>query len=92
MRSVFPEFSTKEKELNLLGLDRYLVTLPDIVPGSPPPRANRGQLPQADREGAQRWIADGRKIGEGAGQGTGVLAYFSQGAWRCMSTDAPVLS
>jgi len=35
---------------------------------------------------------NGRKIGEGAGLGTGVLVYFSAGAWRTLSTDAPVTS
>lgn len=35
---------------------------------------------------------NGRKIGEGAGLGTGVPVYFSLGAWRVFSTDAPVQS
>lgn len=36
------------------------------------------------------FASNGRKVGEGAGGGTGVPVYYSNGAWRVYSTDAPV--
>jgi hypothetical protein len=42
-------------------------------------------------EGAGGFATNGRKIGEGPGSGTGVPVYFSAGALRVESTDAPVL-
>lgn len=33
---------------------------------------------------------DGRKVGEGAGAGTGVPVYYSNGSWRVFSTDTVV--
>lgn len=38
------------------------------------------------------FFEEGRKIGETAGMGTGVWAYYSLGAWRAYNTDAPVLT
>jgi hypothetical protein len=46
----------------------------------------------AGTEGQTAHASNGRKIGEGAGAGTGVPVYFSAAAWRVMSTDAPVLA
>ncbi len=43
--------------------------------------------------GAEEQLAyatDGRKVGEGAGVGTGVPVYFSNGQWRVFATDAQV--
>ena len=42
--------------------------------------------------GAIAFATNGRKIGEGAGAGTGVLVVFSNGAWRRLSDDAVVLT
>ena len=42
--------------------------------------------------GAPAFATNGRKIGEGAAAGTGVPVYYSLGAWRVFSTDAPVLA
>jgi hypothetical protein len=42
--------------------------------------------------GAQAFVSNGRKIGEAAGAGTGVLAVFSNSAWRRLSDDTPVLA
>lgn len=42
------------------------------------------------RSGTIVYCLDGRKVGEAAGQGTGVPVYFSNGRWRVFSTDAPV--
>lgn len=36
------------------------------------------------------YATNGRKVGESAGNGTGVPVYYSNGAWRVYSTDAPV--
>lgn len=36
------------------------------------------------------FASNGRKVGEGVGVGTGVPVYYSNGAWRVYSTDAPV--
>lgn len=41
-------------------------------------------------EGQIAYALDGRKIGEGAGVGTGVPIYYTQGFWRVYSTDNPV--
>lgn len=43
-------------------------------------------------EGQMAYALDGRKVGEGAGTGTGVPCYFSNGLWRVFSTDAQVLA
>lgn len=42
------------------------------------------------QESERAYATNGRKVGEGAGVGTGVPVYFSAGAWRVYSTDAPV--
>jgi hypothetical protein len=36
------------------------------------------------------YVSNGRKVGEGAGLGTGVPVYWSNGQWRVFSTDAAV--
>ena len=57
-----------------------VATLPSISPSQPlgPPA------------GVIAYASNGRKVGEGAGSGTGVPVYYSNGAWRVFSTDAPV--
>ncbi|MDN7879328.1 hypothetical protein [Burkholderia aenigmatica] len=47
-------------------------------------------LPAGAVEGQTAWAKNGRKVGEGAGAGTGVPVYWSNGAWRVYSTDAAV--
>ena len=57
-----------------------VATLPGISatqPLGPPP-------------GSIAYASNGRKVGEGAGSGTGVPVYYSNGAWRVFSTDAAV--
>jgi len=44
----------------------------------------------AGTEGALAYATNGRKVGEGAGAGTGVPVYWSTGSWRVYSTDATV--
>ena len=41
-------------------------------------------------EGMKAYATNGRKVGEGAGLGTGVPVYFSNALWRVFSTDAAV--
>lgn len=49
-------------------------------------------LPNGVFEGENGFATDGRKVGEGVGNGTGVPIYWSQGAWRVFSTDSAVQS
>ena len=42
--------------------------------------------------GQQIYISNGRKVGEGAGAGTGVVAYYSNAAWRRPSDDTAVVT
>lgn len=46
--------------------------------------------PSGPPVGSIAYASNGRKVGEGAGAGTGVPVYYSNGAWRVFSTDAPV--
>lgn len=41
-------------------------------------------------DGQMIYITNGRKVGEGEGAGTGVMAYYSASSWRVFSTDAAV--
>ena len=43
-----------------------------------------------NRRGWMRYVRDGRKVGEGAGAGTGCLAYSDGVAWRRSSDDTTV--
>lgn len=47
-------------------------------------------LPNNPTAGQTAYATNGRKVGEGAGNGTGVPVYYSAGAWRVRATDAPV--
>ena len=48
-------------------------------------------LPATARAGAVAYVSNGRKVGEGAGAGTGVMVYHTTGAkWCVFSTDAVV--
>jgi hypothetical protein len=60
--------------------------------GLPPNVSTVANLPASAPEGTEWWASDGRKVAEGVGAGTGVEVYWSNGAWRVFSTDAPVLS
>ncbi|GJD63321.1 DUF2793 domain-containing protein [Methylobacterium frigidaeris] len=44
----------------------------------------------AGTAGAVIYVSNGRKSGEGAGAGTGVVACYSNGNWRRLSDDSPV--
>jgi hypothetical protein len=47
-------------------------------------------LPSTTTEGQLAYATDGRKVGEGAGAGTGVPVYWSAAQWRVFSTDLAV--
>ncbi|UHC16075.1 hypothetical protein LRS73_26950 [Methylobacterium currus] len=40
--------------------------------------------------GTVLYVSNGRKVGEGAGAGTGVVAYYSNGNWRRLSDDSAI--
>ena len=46
----------------------------------------------AGLNGALAFASNGRKLGEAAGAGTGVMAVFSNGSWRRLSDDSIVAS
>ncbi len=49
-------------------------------------------LPSAAFNGAFAFATNGRKVSEAAGAGTGVVAAYSNGAWRRLSDDSVVAS
>ncbi len=49
-------------------------------------------LPSGAFNGALAFASNGRKVGEAAGAGTGVVAAYSNGAWRRLSDDSLVAS
>jgi len=57
------------------------------------PLIAHADLPLAAANGATVFVTDGRKVGEGAGAGTGVPAYFDLASttWMVFSTDTAVL-
>lgn len=64
----------------------------DLQPalGVAPPQYTVATLPAPSTEGYIAYATNGRKVGEGAGAGTGVVVYFSNGSWRVFSTDLAV--
>lgn len=54
------------------------------------PSLTFASLPAAGQVGRSRFVTDGRKVGEGAGAGTGVPAYDDGVAWRRTSDDTTV--
>lgn len=48
--------------------------------------------PSATMKGRLRFVTNGRKVGEGAGAGTGTLAYDDGTAWRRVGDDTTVLA
>lgn len=49
-------------------------------------------LPAAGQTGRMRFATDGRKTGEGAGAGTGVLVYDDGVAWRRVDDGTTVVA
>ena len=49
-------------------------------------------LPAAGQAGRLRFVTNGRKVGEGVGLGTGVIAYDDGANWRRPSDDTVVAS
>ena len=57
------------------------------------PAVTFANLPAVGQTGRMRFVTDGRKLGEGPGAGTGVLAYDDGGAsWRRPSDDTAILT
>ena len=54
------------------------------------PKTLYAGLPVAGKPGRVRFVTNGRKSGEGAGAGTGVLAVDDGVAWRRVSDDTTV--
>lgn len=56
-------------------------------------KRNLADLPTSGvRDGAMVWVSNGRKSGEGASAGTGILAYFNEStlSWLRFRDDAAV--
>ena len=49
-------------------------------------------LPSSAFNGALAFASNGRKVGETSGSGTGVVAAYSNGAWRRLSDDSVIAS
>ena len=55
------------------------------------PAVTFANLPATGQAGRWRFVTDGRKVGDGVGVGTGVMAYDDGGAsWRRPSDDTAV--
>lgn len=56
------------------------------------PKYTVATLPVAAQMGRVAFATNGRKVGEGAGAGTGVLCYDDSSAWRRTSDDTTVVA
>lgn len=56
------------------------------------PKSTVALLPTPQQAGRVRFATDGRKVGEGAGAGTGTLVYDDGVAWRRVADDTTVLA
>jgi hypothetical protein len=68
-------------------INRYLAL---FTVGAPVNSSTLALLPLAAIDGTKWWVTDGQKVSELPGAGTGIWVRASAGAWRTMSTDAPV--
>lgn len=57
-----------------------------------PGKGTLSAAPAGATNGAVMFISDGRKVGEGGGAGTGVLACYSNGNWRRLEDDTVVVN
>jgi hypothetical protein len=64
-----------------------------VYNGAPPSRTI-AQLAALNSfpNGTIAYASNGRKIGEGAGLGTGILVYYSANSWRTLSSDQVALA
>ena len=81
--------------MSVNGLARWFWGDNDVGPVSRPLRLPNVTLATANAlagltDGQMIYITNGRKVGEGVGAGTGVMAYYSSSSWRVFSTDAAV--
>lgn len=66
-----------------------------IIPNLPAygePQYTVAGLPTDAIESQKAYATNGRKVGEGAGAGTGVPVYFSAALWRVYADDTQVLA
>lgn len=76
----------------------FLRQVRDTMSAFAPPGYNVAQLPTTASpfdqafEGRIAFALNGRKSGEGAGVGSGVPVYFSNGSWRVFRDDSVVTS
>lgn len=56
------------------------------------PTSTVANLPTPQQGGRIRFATDGRKLGEGAGVGTGTLVYDDSVAWRRTADDTTVVA
>lgn len=83
LRVAFPSELTAPQEAALAGVVASHDPSAPLLPGRTVAQLDAMQPGQ--RAGRTAWARDGRKVGEAAGTGTGVLAYSDGSAWR--STD-----
>lgn len=82
------EIDALQDEANRTALYTERAELSENIPGSAladVPLAADGGLGNNTTVLTLRWISDGRKPGEGAGAGTGVLAYYDSGGDQWIS-------
>lgn len=76
---------------SLLSLTARVAALENVAALSMPVQAfSYATLPSSPSTATPAYVIDGRKVGEAAGAGTGVMAYYANGAWRVFSTDEAV--
>lgn len=95
-RTLREEIDTVRDQSNRTALQTERAEYSESIPASTladAPLAADGGLGNGTSYLTMRWISDGRKPGEGAGNGTGVLAYYSAGGDEWISVfDQNVVS
>lgn len=96
-RQLRSEVATVRKTTQRTSLQSEEAAVAESVPASTladAPLAVDGGLPDGTSYLTMRWINDGRKSGEGAGSGTGVLAWYDSGGdeWLSVFDQTAVLT
>ena len=81
-----PILNTIIGRLNKLETDfkKYIVVSVRAEIAGSAPRVLYADLPPSPIEGMWFYIRDGRKSGEGAGNGTGMIGVWTDNDWRCI--------
>lgn len=81
-----PVLNTIIARLNKLEQDfkKYVVVSVRAEIAGSAPRIYYADLPATPIEGMWFYIRDGRKAGEGASAGTGMIGVWTAGEWRCI--------